>query len=107
MTSYPCHSHQIGIISGSRRPRTSCSWATRLEPALLVPLGGSADPTWAAMNRLFVSGIYHNYTGRGWIPLFALGKFCAVPIVKIPGIDKPSMDAPSAMADVCQATLRR
>ena len=36
------------------------------------------------VNRLFVSGVYHNYTGRGWIPLFALDKFCAVSIVIIP-----------------------
>ena len=28
---------------------TSWSWATKLEPALLVPPGGSADPNWVVM----------------------------------------------------------
>ena len=36
------------------------------------------------VNRLFVSGIYHNYTGRGWITLFALDKYRAMFIVKAP-----------------------
>ena len=76
----------VGIISGGRRSGASWSWATKLEPALLVPPGGSADPTWVCdkVSRLFVSGIYHNYTGCGWTPLFARGTFCAASIVKIP-----------------------
>ena len=36
------------------------------------------------VNRLFVSGIYHNYTGRGRTPLVAMAKFCAASIIKIP-----------------------
>ena len=36
------------------------------------------------IRRLFVSGIYHDYTERGRIPLFNLDKFRAMSIVKIP-----------------------
>ena len=49
MTSYPCYSPYVGILSGGRRSRTSWSWATKLEPALLIPPGVSADPIWVAM----------------------------------------------------------
>ena len=62
------------------------------------------------VNRLIVPGIYHNYTGRGWILLFALDKFCAASIAKYRntgiaftiavGINKPSVDAPSAIDEV-------
>ena len=82
-------------------------------PALLVPPGGAADPNWVAMkvSRLFVSGIYHNYTGRGWIPPFCPGHIlCCVHSQNTEiqallsplqlGINKPSTDAPSAMAEV-------
>ena len=37
------------MIYRGRRPRMSCSRATKMEPALLVPPGGSADGTMAAM----------------------------------------------------------
>ena len=49
MTSYLCHSPKVGILSGGRRSGTSWSRATKSEPALLVPPGGSADPTWVVM----------------------------------------------------------
>ena len=73
MTSFPCQSPEVGILSGGRRSGTSWSWATKLEPALLVPAGDSADPSWVAMKltgylSLGYTTIIHGVDGSSFLP---------------------------------------
>ena len=88
-TKKPCAyflGYTVGINSGGRRSGTSWSWATKMEPALQVPPGGSADLTWVVMKLAgYLSLIYITIIqGVDGSPFFAPGTFCAVSIVKIP-----------------------
>ena len=76
--------HHIRTIALSSR--TSWSWATKVEPALLVLPCGFADPTWVAIKlagyfSLGYTIIIQDVDGS---PFFALDEFCAVSIVNIP-----------------------
>ena len=102
------------IISGGRHLGTSWSWATKLKPVLLVPLGGSADPTWLVMKlagylSLGYSTIIQGVGGSPFCPGHILrcvhshntetqAYACTIAV----GINKPSVDAPSAMAEVLE-----
>ena len=62
------------MISGGRHSGTSWSWATKLEPALLVLPGGSADPSWVVMKltgylSLEYTTIIQNVDGSPFLPL--------------------------------------
>ena len=112
MTSYPCHSPQVVIISGGRRSKTSWSWATRLEPALLVSPGGSVDPTWVAMKFIghlslgyttIIQGVDGSYvlswTNSALCP-YSKYRNTGIAFTIAVGINEPSADAHSAMAGV-------
>ena len=94
----------------------SWSWATKLEPALLVHPGGSADSTWVAMKltgyfSMEYTTIIQDMGGSPFLPR-TNSALCPKSTYRNTGIafttavciNKPSAEVPSAMTEVWELT---